>query len=405
MVRVVASKDKRISTGSNITKINDQEIEDFLEFQFYNDTSKTRRVQVKKNGRLRILVYRPNQPIAVTLESPRYRQCDNHCDFCFIKRLPKNLRKELYFRDDDYRLSFLFGNFLSLTNVSDKDITRIVRLRLSPLYVSVQTTDPKLRVHLFKNEKAAAIIETMSKLIDGGVKLHCQIVVIPGFNSGKNLIRTIEDLSAMYPGVLSIGIVPVGKTKYSEGIPSVTKRMAQSIIQLGREYHDHFRERYGRGLVYVADELFTKTGQPIPPRQYYDDLPQYENGIGMVRAFLDEVNQIKRVKKAKGRYLILTGTSAYPLLNILKTKLDPRIKIDIEPVKNHFFGLSVTVSGLLTARDINRKISTLNVKYDRVILPPNCVNERKQFLDDEIVKDRRALIAPPSVQELLQCLQ
>jgi putative radical SAM enzyme (TIGR03279 family) len=405
MVRVVASKDKRISTGSNITKINDQKIEDFLEFQFYNDTSKTRRVQVKKNGRLRTLVYRPNQPIAVTLESPRYRQCDNHCDFCFIKRLPKNLRKELYFRDDDYRLSFLFGNFLSLTNVSDKDITRIVRLRLSPLYVSVQTTDPKLRVHLFKNEKAAAIIETMSKLIDGGVKLHCQIVVIPGFNSGKNLIRTIEDLSAMYPGVLSIGIVPVGKTKYSEGIPSVTKRMAQSIIQLGRKYHDHFRERYGRGLVYVADELFTKTGQPIPPRQYYDDLPQYENGIGMVRAFLDEVNQIKRVKKAKGRYLILTGTSAYPFLNILKTKLDPRIKIDIEPVKNHFFGLSVTVSGLLTARDINRKISTLNVKYDRVILPPNCVNERKQFLDDEIVKDRRALIAPPSVQELLQCLQ
>lgn len=405
MVRVVASKDKRIPPDSNITTINGQEIEDFLEFQFYNDTSKTRRVQVKKNGLLRTIVYKPNQPIAVTLESPCYRQCDNHCDFCFIKRLPKNLRKELYFRDDDYRLSFLFGNFLSLTNINDRDIARIVRLRLSPLYVSVQTTDPKLRVHLFKNEKAAGIIETMNKLIHGGVKLHCQIVVIPGFNSGKNLIRTIEDLSAMYPGVLSIGIVPVGKTKYSKGIPSVTKRMAQSIIELGRAYHEHFREKYGRGLLYIADEFFTKTGQPIPPRKYYDDLPQYENGIGMVRTFLDEINQIRNVKNTKGRYLILTGTSAYPFLKILEAKLDPRIKVDIEPVENHFFGLSVTVSGLLCARDINRKIATLNMRYDRIILPPNCVNESKQFLDGGIVTDRRAMIAPPSIKELLPCLR
>ena len=405
MVRVVASKDKRISPGSNITRINDQKIEDFLEFHFYNDVSKTRRVQVKKNGRLRTILYRPNQPIAVTLESPRYRQCENHCDFCFIKRLPKNLRKELYFRDDDYRLSFLFGNFLSLTNVHEKDIARIVRLRLSPLYVSVQTTDPKLRVQLFKNEKASAIIKTMSKLIKGGVKLHCQIVVIPGFNSGKNLIRTIEDLGSMYPGVLSIGIVPVGKTKYCRRMPSVTKRMAQSIIELGRDYHKRFRKEYGRGLVYIADEFFTKTGQPIPPRQYYDDLPQYENGIGMVRTFLDEIDQTKKVKNTKGRFLILTGTSAYPFLNILKAKLNPHIKFDIEPVKNHFFGLSVTVSGLLSARDINRKINTLNVKYDRIILPPNCVNERKQFLDDEIITDPRALIAPHSIKELLQCLQ
>jgi putative radical SAM enzyme (TIGR03279 family) len=405
MVRVVASKDKRISPGSNITTINDQEIEDFLEFQFYNDISKTRRIQLQKNSQLRTIVYKPNQEIAVTLESPCYRQCDNQCDFCFIKRLPKNLRKELYFRDDDYRLSFLFGNFLSLTNVSDKDIARIARLRLSPLYVSVQTTDPKIRARLFKNEKAADIIEIMKRLTHGGVKMHCQIVVIPGITSGPSLIKTIEDLSAMYPGVLSIGIVPVGKTKYSKGIPSVTKRMARSIIKLGREYQDRFRQKHKRGLVYIADEFFIKTGESIPPRQYYDDLPQYENGIGMLRTFLDETKQIKKVKKTKGQYLFLTGTAAYPFLKILKAKLEPNIKVDVLPVKNHFFGLSVTVSGLLSARDINQTIDALSVKYDRIILPPNCVNEKKQFLDDEVVSDRRALIAPPSIKELLQCLQ
>lgn len=405
MVRVVASKDKWISTGSNITAINDQTIDDFLEFQFYNDVSKTRHVQLKANGRSRTVVYKPRQQIAVTLESPRYRQCTNHCDFCFINGLPKNLRKELYFRDDDYRLSFLFGNFLSLTNTDESDITRIARLKLSPLYVSVHTTNPKLRARLFKNEKAASILETIKKLTHSDVKIHCQIVVIPGITSGRSLIRTIEDLSQMHPGVQSIGIVPVGKTKHLQGIPSVTKRMAQSIIKIGHQFHKSFRKKYRRGLMYLADEFYIKAGHPIPDRNYYDDLPQYENGIGMARTLLDEIKQIKRIKRTKGRHLILTGVSAYPFLKIMKAKFESGIRVDVLPVKNEFFGPTVTVSGLLGGHDIKNEIKRLTIKYDRIILPPNCVNDSKDFLDEVAVSDRRVLIAPPSIKELLKCLQ
>jgi putative radical SAM enzyme (TIGR03279 family) len=405
MVRVVASKDKRISIGSNIAAINDQKIEDFLEFQFYNDVSKTRCIQLKVNGRSGTVVYKPRQQIAITLESPRYRQCTNHCDFCFINGLPKHLRKELYFRDDDYRLSFLFGNFLSLTNVDESDIARIARLKLSPLYVSVHTTNPKLRARLFKNKKAATIMDTIRKLIHNDVKIHCQIVVIPGITSGQSLIRTIEDLSQMHPGILSIGIVPIGKTKYVKGIPSVTTRMAQSIIKIGHQFHHRFRKRYRRGLVYLADEFYIKTGLQIPYRQYYDDLPQYENGIGMVRTLLDEIKQIKRIKRTKGRHLILTGVSAYPFLKIVKAKLEPGIQVDIEAVKNNFFGPTVSVSGLLSGYDIKNEIKRLTIKYDQIILPPNCVNDSRDFLDDEAVRDRRMLIAPASIEELIKCLR
>ena len=405
MVRVVASKDKKIPAGCNITKINNQKIEDFLEFQFYNDLSKERSVQIKKNGRLLSLAYKPNQQVAVTLETPRYRMCSNNCDFCFINGLPQNLRKELYFRDDDYRLSFLFGNFLSLTNVDEDDIARIVRLKLSPLYVSVHTTDPRLRARLFKNEKAADILEAMKKLIRSGIKMHCQVVVIPGVTSGQSLTKTIEDLSQMYPGVQSIGIVPVGKTKHIKVITSVTKKMAQSIIESAQRFHDRFRKKYQKGLVYLADEFFIKTGNKIPSRQYYDDMPQYENGIGMVRSLLDEIEQIKRIKPTRGRHLIFTGIMAHPFLEVMKAKLEPAIQIDVQAVENRFFGPTVTVSGLLSGCDLNREIDTLATEYDRIILPPNCVNEKGQFLDDEIIADPRVLIAPPSIKELLKCLQ
>jgi putative radical SAM enzyme (TIGR03279 family) len=237
MVRVVASKDRRLPIGSTNTAINGQDVDDFLEFQFYDDISKSRLLLIESNGTSRRIRYRPHQKIAVTLEPPRYRQCTNNCDFCFINGLPENLRKELYFRDDDYRLSFLFGNFLSLTNVNRSDIARIRRLRLSPLYVSVHTTDPKLRIELFKNEKAAMILKILKQLIDSDIRIHSQIVVIPGRTNGESLVRTINDLSKLYPGVQSIGIVPVGRTKYVEGIPLVPAIMANAIIELVHTFH------------------------------------------------------------------------------------------------------------------------------------------------------------------------
>jgi len=404
MVRVVASKDKRIPVGYNIAAINEQPIDDFLEFQFYNDVSKTRRILIESNGTSRHIVYKSHQNIAVTLESPRYRQCTNNCDFCFINGLPKNLRKELYFRDDDYRLSFLFGNFLSLTNIDQNDIARIGRLRLSPLYVSVHTTEPTLRIKLFKNEAAGDIIKMLQKMIDGDVKIHCQIVVIPGITSGRSLARTINDLGRLYPGVTSIGIVPVGKTKHIRGISLVSKKMALSIIDFGQKLNSEFRQRYKKGLVYLADEFFIKTGRPLPPREYYDELPQYENGIGMARVFLDEIDSIKKVRRASGKFLILTGKSAYPFMKILKARLDPDIQVDVKAVRNDFFGDSVTVSGLLGSHDMKKRIAGSTTRYDRIFLPPDCINEQGQYIDGGMIADPRVLIAPARIQELLKCL-
>ncbi|MDH4211573.1 MAG: DUF512 domain-containing protein [candidate division WOR-3 bacterium] len=404
MVKVIASRDKRIPQGARLTTINGHKIEDFLEFQFYNDSDTTRHIVLEYNSTRKKVTYRRCQEIPVTLDTPRYRVCTNNCHFCFIKGLPGSLRKELYFKDDDYRLSFVFGNFLSLTNIKRSDISRIARLKLSPLYVSVHTTDPELRARLFKNERAAMITEQLKALGSHGVKLHCQIVVIPGITDGRSLLKTIAELWQLYPAVASIGIVPVGKTKYMKGIPLVSKKESRSILKIVNMLHQYFRGITHRGLVYLADEFYLKAGYPIPEREYYDDYPQYENGIGMVRSFLEEMKGIRRLKKSKGRHLILTGVSAYPYLERLKTRLAPGIRIEINPVTNRFLGKTVTVSGLLCAGDINRHISAHGSKFDRIILPPNCVNDKGQFLDGKTITDKRAFISPKSLKELISCL-
>jgi len=401
MLKIITSKDPRIPNRAQLLSINNQPVEDFLEFNFYDDVAKTRKISVESNGIRKEIIFKPDKKILIEFEAPKYRQCENNCDFCFVNGLPKGLRRELYFRDDDYRLSFLFGNFLSLTNINKKDISRIGRLRLSPLYISVHTTDPVLRKKVFKNEKAALIMKQLQALIDQNVNLHCQVVVMPHITDGKNLIRTIRDLSNLYPGVSSIGIVPVGRTRYLKDIALVPKIMAEEIILIVENLHKDFRKKYKRGMVYLADEFFIKTGYAIPETSYYDDFPQYENGVGMARVFIDEVRSLSRIRKVKGKNVILTGKLALPFLNMLKTKLN----IDIVAVDNYFFGNSVTVSGLIGANDIARTIRNLGEKYDHLILPPNCVNDQGKFIDNKIISDRRIIVSPVSIKGLIKCLQ
>ncbi|UCF69821.1 MAG: DUF512 domain-containing protein [candidate division WOR-3 bacterium] len=405
MVKVVSSKDSKIPQGCKLIRINSQLIDDLIEFEYYNDQTNTRNIAIEYDGTRKILTYKPGQKIDITLEPPQYRRCANNCDFCFINGLPPGLRDELYFRDDDYRLSFLFGNFLSLTNIDRGDISRIGRLRLTPLYVSVHTTDPSLRIALFKNENGAHIFEQLKALADENIRIHCQIVVIPGVTDGPGLIATIEKLGTLYPAVQSIGVVPVGETKYVDGIRSVTKALSHKIIESVNALHLRYRKDRAHGLVYLADEFFVKAGHPIPDRSYYDDFPQYENGIGMVRCLLDEIAQVKKIKKTRRNYLILTGRSAYPFLKILQSRLAPYVHVDLMAVANRFFGSSVTVSGLICASDINRSIKRHGNGYDRIILPPNCTNDASRFLDDKKISEERAIIAPATIKELLKCLQ
>ena len=409
MIKVCSSKEPRIPDNAMLIAINDQDIEDILEYRFYNDRSKTRHLLFEYQGKKTELVFDPDQDISIELDDPKYRQCENDCSFCFLKGLPQGLRQELYFRDDDYRLSFMFGNFLSLTNIDQADIQRIARLKLSPLYISVHTTDSELRKKIFKNEKAGSILKQLRSLIENNIKIHCQIVVIPGFNDGKHLMKTIDDLGLLYPGVLSIGIVPVGRTKYLKGISGVSVHQSHEIIKKMMSFHNAFRKKYGHGLVYLADEFFINTKSTLPSEQYYDDFPQMENGIGMARSLISEIDRLDNRRKIHGHYLFLTGVLALPIIKQLKEKLQKlgRIKdnITVKSIANSFFGASVTVSGLLTGQDCIRALRQADPIYDKIFLPPNCTNDSNQFLDGVSVEDKRVVVAPANIKDLIECLQ
>ncbi|MGB9720822.1 MAG: DUF512 domain-containing protein [bacterium] len=406
MPRVLNSNDSRIPENAELIEINNQQISDVLDYCFYNDCSKYRRFLVSVNGRKKIVNIRPNEDIYLVFEEPQYRSCENDCDYCFIKGLPGGLRKEVYFKDDDYRLSFLFGNFLSLTNLQDDDIERIKQLRLSPLYVSVHSTNLELRKRLYKNKKAGLIIEQLRKLTEANIDIHCQVVVIPGLTDGENLENTINDLVEFFPKVCSVGIVPVGRTKFLSWIPVLNKKLCLEVVKFMIQVHKFFRRRLRKGFVYLADEFFIKSNLPIPERSYYDDFCQYENGIGMVRQMIDEIDSLRHKQKISGKFLFVTGKLAYPYINYLKEKLtSKKVIIDVIKIKNKFFGDSVTVSGLLVGRDIYNTVIELEKKYDYIVLPPNCVNDDGKFLDDYVLDGNKYFVAPYSIKELILCLQ
>lgn len=400
------SNSPKIPEGAHLLKIDDHQITDLFDYHFYNDPAKKRRFTFSINGKKIIIHLKPGDDIKLTFEEPEYKSCENDCDYCFVRGLPEGLRKKLYFRDDDYRLSFLFGNFLSLTNITDIDIGRIIKLRLSPLYVSVHSTDSHLRARLFRNKKAQLILEQLKKLVEGNIQIHCQVVVIPGLTDGRNIENTVNDLSKLFPGVSSVGIVPVGRTKFLKNISGITKGSALKIVKSVYNMHKDFRKRFKKGFVYLADEFFIRSGIPIPERDYYDDFPQYENGIGMIRQLLNEIKEIKKRDRIYGRFLFVTGKLAYPYINYLKTKLNgKKLNIDVLCVKNKFFGESVTVSGLLVGKDIYEGTRSIQNRYDRIILPPNCVNTDGKFLDDFEINDSRFIVSPYSIKELFLWLQ
>jgi putative radical SAM enzyme (TIGR03279 family) len=410
MPAILASNNRKIPAGAELVSLNGRAIEDFLELSFYNDPDRERRLLIRRNGRPKEFVVKAREKLELKLSDPAYKRCANDCPFCFVNGLPKRLRRELYYRDDDYRLSFLFGNFLSLTNLTDHDRERIGRLRLSPLYVSVHATDPRVRTRIFKNEKAGFIMDQLRSLADHNIKLHCQIVVMPGINDGSVLARSIRDLAGLYPAVRSIGIVPIGISRHLKGFRPVDPVRGRAIVRTVQRYHRAYRKRYGIGLVYLADEFFIEAGVHFPETGYYDDFPQYENGVGMARRFLDELGGLARVRRIKGRFLALTGMAAFPMVCALKNKLTNLLGkkdflFDVRAVENRFFGPYVTVAGLLCGRDLERRIDRNGRNYDRVILPPDCVNDRGQFLDGHAIRDPRVLVAPPNLRELLRCLR
>jgi len=378
--------------GDNITHVNGQPIHDEIDWRFYTADDyleikfkregTNHKIEIEKN---------PEDLLGITFEEIRYRCCGNKCIFCFIDQNPPNLRPSLYLKDEDFRLSFIYGNYVTLTNLSPRDAKRIVTQRLSPLYVSVHAVDLNVRQKLLGIRHDDRLLSKIKYLTRNGIEIHVQIVLCPGYNDGEILADTVSKLSLFYPKLKSIAIVPVGLTRHREGLPylePVTPAMAKDVIIWGEEQARHFYEHQQRYFIYLADEFYLQAGIPFPDEQRYDEFPQIENGIGMTRHFIDlfESTAIQFPSKLEKPRSItfVTGKLAEPIIRTLVIERLNRIKnlsATLVPVENHFFGTSVTVSGLLTGQDIFQALSSSTIG-DEIYLPENCLNYDNLFLDD-----------------------
>ncbi|GAF27106.1 Fe-S oxidoreductase, related to NifB/MoaA family [Moorella thermoacetica Y72] len=391
-----------INPGDEVVAINGEPVPDLIAYR-YLCADENLQVEIKKaDGETWLLDIEKDygEDLGLEFSGPTFdglRHCANKCLFCFVDQMPAGLRPGLYIKDDDYRYSFLHGNFITLTNLKPGDWDYILRWHLSPLYISVHTTNPELRRHILGNPRAGAIMDQLGRLAAGGIQMHTQIVLCPGLNDGPELERTVKDLSRLFPAVQSIAVVPVGLTAEREGLfplRRVTPGEAREIVTRIEEWQSGFRQSFGRGLVYGADELYLLAGIPLPAAAYYDDFPQTENGIGITRLFLDEyevaVKKIPRAMTGQRRVVVATGVLIAPLLTRLVQRLVAgvtNLEARVVAVPNRFFGPKVTVAGLLTGQDLLAELgeaaSWAREKKGLVILPDVMLkSDAPVFLDD-----------------------
>ncbi len=330
------------------------------------------------------------------------RRCRNHCIFCFIDQLPANLRETLYFKDDDLRLSFLTGNYVTLTNVSDAELDRLIRARLSPMNVSVHTTDPDLRVRMMRNPAAARIMEQLRRIVDGGISLNVQLVLCPDLNDGPALERTLGDLATLGPRLTSIAAVPVGLTRYREshGLPQLeayTPARAAAVIDTCERWQACFLDSHGSRLFYLGDEFYLRAGRPLPPPAHYEDYPQLENGVGLLTSFAsdlgDMLSGLEPRPALRPRTLLLpVGVDAAPFLAVWGRQIEtrfPGLTLQTVAVPNRFFGPLITVTGLVTGGDLLAVLEEIEIPPDAVLLVPDVMLRADEtlFLDNLSVAD------------------
>ena len=400
----------RVRVGDKLLSINGHEVEDVLDYRYWSYEPQLTLVFRSADGGEYSVKARKGEGEDLGLDFEEYLMdrpwgCSNRCKFCFIDQLPKGLRKTLYFKDDDARLSFLTGSYITLTNLSERELERICALKISPINVSVHATDGALRAELMGNPKAADIMGPLKSLADAGIVMDCQIVCCPGWNDRGQLSRTMRDLAGLYPGVNSVSIVPVGLTKHREGLPELTpfdRESAAETIDRVEAFAEECLQRLGSRVFWCSDELYLKAGREVPADEYYEEYSQLENGVGLMRLLETEFMAALRLAEPDegmgGRFTIATGVAAAPLLEkLLQTAHKKCGKIDgrVYAVVNDFFGHTIDVAGLVTGGDLIAQLRGKDLG-ERLLIPHTMLRHGEGvFLDDVTLEQASEALGVP----------
>ena len=391
-----------ILPGDEILRIDDNPIEDIFDYQFFTLSDYLVLTLLRDGEEWEYEIEKgENEDLGLVFENgmmDNYRRCSNNCIFCFIDQMPKGMRDTLYFKDDDSRLSFLQGNYITLTNLSEKDLDRIIRYNLSPVNVSVHTMNPELRCKMLGNRFAGKSLEKLDVLANAGIEMNGQIVLCKGINDGKELEFSIQKLLDYYPSFKSLSVVPVGLSKFRDGLFHLEPLSAEDcrdVVGIIERFQDEAYKKHGTHFVFASDEFYLNAGLPLPSADRYDGFPQLDNGVGMMRSFIDEFDEQLKKRKEDGSFdkigqkrhiTLVSGYLAYPVIKDFAKRLSDNcsnLEIDVFAIKNDFFGENITVSGLLTGRDIIAQLKDKKLGNE-VYVPENVLRAGTEYFLDDI---------------------
>jgi len=401
----------RIHKGDTLISINGNAITDVLDYRFYMTDEHLEILLCDQEKKLRTVVVEKDEYDDLGLEFETYlmdRQmgCKNACIFCFVDQTPPGMRKSLYFKDDDTRMSFLFGNYTTLTNLKEGDIQRIIKMHISPINISIQTMNPALRVQMMKNPFAGESLKFVRMLTEGGIKINTQIVLCPGYNDGEQLEYSLSELAKLGPNVQSIAVVPVGLTRYREKLTPLRGFFPQEAVEVVKtmeRWGEYFCKEYGTRTAYASDEFYILAGKDFPPYEFYEDFAQLENGVGMTTLMQHDFAQALKEAQleqspAAHRCTIATGQLAYPMMQDFAERVQqafPQVQVQVKKIRNDFWGPTITVAGLITGQDLLAQLEGLDLGSE-LLIPANMLrHEQDRFLDDLTLEQVQETLGVP----------
>ena len=401
----------RIHKGDTLISINGNAITDVLDYRFYMTDEHLEILLCDQEKKLRTVVVEKDEYDDLGLEFETYlmdRQmgCKNACIFCFVDQTPPGMRKSLYFKDDDTRMSFLFGNYTTLTNLKEGDIQRIIKMHISPINISIQTMNPALRVQMMKNPFAGESLKFVRMLTEGGIKINTQIVLCPGYTDGEQLEYSLSELAKLGPNVQSIAVVPVGLTRYREKLTPLRGFFPQEAVEVVKtmeRWGEYFCKEYGTRTAYASDEFYILAGKDFPPYEFYEDFAQLENGVGMMTLMQHDFAQALKEAQleqspAAHRCTIATGQLAYPMMQDFAERVQqafPQVQVQVKKIRNDFWGPTITVAGLITGQDLLAQLEGLDLGSE-LLIPANMLrHEQDRFLDDLTLEQVQETLGVP----------